>query len=157
MTWRCSKSGGCSCKRTARRARSGAWRIALTGLRNPPFWSGDEREAKFDVFDLKGLLEGFLEQFGLRGVTYARRAESTALFLESATVQLGKNTLGEFGQLSPAVAKQYDLRDAVLLAELNLDLVLSLARRSQPDVQAAAGVSVNPARRGDAGAGGDDA
>jgi phenylalanyl-tRNA synthetase beta chain len=103
--------------------------IALTGLRNPPFWSGEEREAKFDVFDLKGLLEGFFEQCGLRGATYTRRAESTGQYLESATVQLGKNTLGEFGQLSPALARRHDLRDAVLLAELNLDLVLSLARR----------------------------
>jgi phenylalanyl-tRNA synthetase beta chain len=104
--------------------------IALTGLRNPPFWSGEEREAKFDVFDLKGLLEGFFEQCGVRGATYTRRAESTGQYLESATVQLGKNTLGEFGQLSPALAKRHDLRDAVLLAELNLDLVLSLARRN---------------------------
>jgi len=102
--------------------------IALTGQRDPLFWSGEEREAKFDIYDLKGLLEEFLEQFGLRGVNYARRAESTALFLESATVHLGRFQLGEFGQLLPTLARQYDLRDAVLLAELNLDLLL--ARRN---------------------------
>jgi len=102
--------------------------IALTGQRNPLFWSGDEREAKFDIYDLKGLLEEFLEQFGLRGMNYARRTESTALFLESATVHLGRFQLGEFGQLLPPLARQYDLRDAVLLAELNLDLLL--ARRN---------------------------
>src|SRR5260370_6960460 len=61
---------------------------------------------------------------------YSRRPDSTTLYLESATVQLGKNTLGELGQLQPALARQYDLRDAVLLAELNLDLLLSLARRN---------------------------
>jgi len=104
--------------------------IALTGLRNPPYWSGDEREAKFDAFDLKGLVEGFLEEFGLRGMAYSRRPDSTTLYVESATVQLGKNTLGELGQLQPALARQYDLRDAVLLAELNLDVLLSLARRN---------------------------
>jgi len=73
--------------------------IALTGQRNPLFWSGEEREAKFDLYDLKGLLEEFFEQFGLRGMTYARRSESSTLFLESATIQLGKFQLGEFGQL----------------------------------------------------------
>ena len=36
--------------------------------------------------------------------------------------------LGEFGQLSPALAKRYDLRDAVFLAELNFDLLI--ARRN---------------------------
>jgi phenylalanyl-tRNA synthetase beta chain len=103
--------------------------IALTGRRNSAFWSGDDRDAKFDVHDLKGLLEEFLEQFGLRGVTFTRRADSTPLFLESATIALGgKLVLGEAGQLLPALAKKYDLRDGVLLAELNLDLLL--ARRN---------------------------
>lgn len=102
--------------------------LALTGQRNPTFWTGSEREARFDLYDLKGVIEEFLEQFGLRGITYSRRPESTALFLESATVHLGKFLLGELGQLSPALARQYDLRDAVLLAELNLDSLL--ARRS---------------------------
>jgi phenylalanyl-tRNA synthetase beta chain len=102
--------------------------IALTGQRALPFWSGDERDAKFDASDLKGLLEEFLEQFGLRGMTFARQPESTALFLESAVILQGKNQAGEFGLLLPALAKKYDLRDAVLLAELNLDLLL--ARRN---------------------------
>ena len=102
--------------------------IALTGQRASLFWSGDDREAKFDVYDLKGLLEEFLEQFGLRGLNYVRRQEPTALLLESATVNLGRFQLGEFGQLLPPLARQYDLRDAVLLAELNLDLLL--ARRN---------------------------
>jgi phenylalanyl-tRNA synthetase beta chain len=103
--------------------------IALTGQRALPFWSGNERDAKFDACDLKGVLEEFFEQFGLRGMTFARQADpDKSGFLESATIQLGKQTLGEFGQLLPALAKKYDLRDAVLLAELNLDLLL--ARRN---------------------------
>ena len=52
-----------------RHARNAAWPSPSTGQRALPFWTGDEREAKFDVYDLKGLLEEFLEQFGLRGVT----------------------------------------------------------------------------------------
>jgi phenylalanyl-tRNA synthetase beta chain len=102
--------------------------IALTGQRHPLFWSGDEREAKFDIYDLKGLLEEFFEQFGIRGVVFTRRNESTAQFLESATIQIGKLPLGEIGQLLPPLAKRYDLRDPVFLAELNLDQLL--ARRN---------------------------
>ena len=103
--------------------------IALTGQRAANFWSGDEREAKFDAYDLKGLVEEMLEQFGLRGIVFGKRAESTALFLESADVTLGgKLPLGELGQLLPTLAKKYDLRDAVFLAEFNLDLLL--ARRN---------------------------
>jgi phenylalanyl-tRNA synthetase beta chain len=103
--------------------------IALTGQRALNFWSGAERDAKFDGADLKGLVEELLEQFGVRGVAFARRETATGLFLESATITLGgKLPLGEFGLVSPVLAKKYDLRDAVLLAELNLDQLL--ARRN---------------------------
>jgi phenylalanyl-tRNA synthetase beta chain len=103
--------------------------IALTGQRHPQFWSGDDRDAKFDISDLKGLLEEFLEQFGVKPITYTRRAEPTSLLVESATIALGgKLPLGEIGQVTPAVAKRYDLRDAVFVAELNLDQLL--ARRN---------------------------
>ena len=103
--------------------------IAITGRRALAFWSGGERDAKFDAYDLKGLVEDLLEQFGLRGIAFGKRAESTALFLESAAVTLGgKVPLGELGQLLPTLAKKYDLRDAVFLAEFNLDLLL--ARRN---------------------------
>jgi phenylalanyl-tRNA synthetase beta chain len=96
--------------------------IALTGRRAPAFWSGDDRDAKFDALDIKGIVEELLEHFGLRGIAFGKRAESTALFLESAGITLGgKLPLGELGQLLPALAKKYDLRDAVFLAELRLD------------------------------------
>jgi phenylalanyl-tRNA synthetase beta chain len=96
--------------------------VALTGQRSPAFWSGDDRDAKFDAMDLKGIVEDVLEHFGLRGIQFGKRAEPSALFLESAAITLGgKLPLGELGQLLPALAKQYDLRDAVFLAELRLD------------------------------------
>lgn len=103
--------------------------IALTGQRAAPFWGGSERGAKCDVHDLKGLLEEFLDQFGVRGVQYLRRSQSSATLVESAAVLLGgKRELGEFGQLAPALARRHDLRDAVLLAELDLDELI--ARRN---------------------------
>lgn len=102
--------------------------VAVTGQRHPLFWSGAERDARFDLYDLKGILEEFLEQFGVRGISYARSAGGTSFWLESATVNLGKFQLGQFGQLSPILARQYDLRDPVLLAELNLHILL--ARRN---------------------------
>lgn len=104
------------------------WRvaIALTGARQPAFWSGEDRDALYDILDLKGIVEDVIEHFGLRGVAYTRRPAPTAQFLESATVSLGgKVPLGELGQLQPAVARKHDLRDAVLLAEFDLDQLIS--------------------------------
>jgi len=102
--------------------------VALTGQRNPLFWTGTERDAKFDIHDLKGVIEEFFDHFGMRSVNFSRRTVSTSLFLESATIHLGKFQLGEFGQLLPILARKYNLRDPVLLAELNLDVLL--ARRN---------------------------
>ena len=99
--------------------------IALTGERNPAFWAGTDRGAKFDLADLKGRLDEFLEHYGLRGIQFQRRADNLGPWLESADIALGgKRVIGELGQLSPVLAKQYDLRDPVLLAELNLDLLI---------------------------------
>ena len=103
--------------------------IAITGRRAQDFWTGADRDARCDVHDLKGMVEEVLEHFGLRGVAFDKRAESTPLFLESAAIALGgKLALGEMGQLLPALAKKHDLRDTVFLAELRLDELL--ARRN---------------------------
>jgi len=106
--------------------------IALTGARALSFWSGGERDAKYDAMDLKGIVEDLLEHFGLRGVQFNRRPESAGLFLESAGVALGgKLPLGELGQLLPTLAKQHDLRDAVFLAELRLDELIARGNRDR--------------------------
>jgi phenylalanyl-tRNA synthetase beta chain len=103
--------------------------VAMTGRRALNFWSGSERDAKFDVYDLKGVVEEFLEQFGVRGVTFAKQPETSPLFLESAAISLGGRVpLGELGQLPPGLAKKHDLRDPVFLAELNLNQLI--ARRN---------------------------
>lgn len=112
------------------RVREG-WRlaVALTGRRSPVFWSGEDRDALFDAADLKGILEDAFERLGLKGVSWVGRAAPEGWFLESAQVLFGgKLALGDLGQLQPRLAKAYDLRDPVLLAELDLDQIL--ARRN---------------------------
>lgn len=103
--------------------------ITVTGQADPTFWQGNDRNAKYDVFDLKGMLEEFLETFGIRGITITRNTSPSEFFLESAAVALGgKLPLGTFGQLMPALARKYDLRDPVFVAELDLGELL--ARRN---------------------------
>jgi phenylalanyl-tRNA synthetase beta chain len=105
--------------------------IGLTGLRNAPFWTGEDREAQYDLHDLKGMLEEFFEEFGVRGISFVRRDAPTSLFVESAAITMGKTQVGELGQLLPAIARQHALRDAALLAEINLDLMLSRRNASR--------------------------
>ena len=88
----------------------------------------------------------------MRGQSYVRKPEAGSLFLEAAVVQLGKQPLGEFGQLSPLLAKRYDLRDATLLAELNYDLLLA-RRNPSRSFKILTGVSLHSTRRRHVGAG----
>jgi phenylalanyl-tRNA synthetase beta chain len=108
--------------------------IVLSGLRSLRFWVGEDRDAKFDCFDLKGIVEEFLEQFGIRGVFYKKLNLPHDLYLESAEVSIGgKLTLGRIGQIHPRCFddfRSYDhkIRDHVFVAEFNLDLLF--ARRN---------------------------
>jgi len=96
--------------------------LLLTGTRNAAFWQGEN--TKVDVSDLKGVVEGLLESLGVYGVEFVRREEEGLLFLESAELRMGKQTIGQMGQLLPTLGKGYEAREAVYLAEMNLDALL---------------------------------
>ena len=69
-------------------------------------------------------MEELLESLGVFGVQFARRETPTTLMLESAEIQMGKQVIGQLGHLQPALGKRYEAREAVYLAELNLDVLL---------------------------------
>lgn len=105
--------------------------IALTGNRYAAFWEGPERNATCDIFDLKGILEEFFDHFGVREILFQSVPEPSPLFLESAELRQDHLTFGCIGQMQPVLARQYDLRDPVFLAELNLDLLVGQRSRQR--------------------------
>ena len=98
--------------------------IVLTGRRTVLFHEGAERDAINEFADLKGIIEEFAEQFGMRGMSCERHDESGNFFIESGNVKLGNAAVGTIGQLSPLLARRYDLKYPVFLAEFDLGLVL---------------------------------
>jgi len=74
---------------------------AASPLRSPgsalPFWSGSERDAKFDACDLKGSWRIFRAIRSARDDVHAPSGKHRAV-LESAVILQGKNQVGEFGQ-----------------------------------------------------------
>lgn len=105
--------------------------LVLSGARVAGFWSGTERDEKIDLYDLRGVLEELFERLGLRGLVISPQTGPSGCFLQSASVQLGKFSMGEFGQLNPLVARKYDVREAVFAAELNLEMLLARSNRSR--------------------------
>jgi phenylalanyl-tRNA synthetase beta chain len=99
--------------------------LTLTGRRGLTFWRGEDREARCDFYDLKGVLEVFFRHFGVRGVVYEKPSAPGSFYAQHAILRWGKQSLGVIGLLHPMLAKAYDLRDAVLVAELSVDLLIS--------------------------------
>ncbi len=120
------------------------WRlaIAMTGARANQFWSGTERDAKLDLADLKGVLEELLSELGVRGVQWIKEQIPVPTYLQQASIVIGKQPAGTIAQLSPVIARKYDLRDSVLVAELGLDFTLSRRNPSKSFTSLAAFPSV---------------
>jgi phenylalanyl-tRNA synthetase beta chain len=90
--------------------------LAVTGRRDPDSWELVVRNAKMDVFDVKGALEELADNLGVAGLTFT-----------GESVAAGEKILGSMKQIPAAQAKKMDLRDAVFVAELELAPLLAAA------------------------------
>ncbi|MCS1410812.1 MAG: Phenylalanine--tRNA ligase beta subunit [Verrucomicrobia subdivision 3 bacterium] len=116
--------GSVFCLRKGEPAEERRLVLAMTGSRFPSSWANGNGGGDFDIFDLKGRLESLLDALGVRGLQWRREDEADPVFVEEGRVLLGKQVIGQFGQLQPVLASNLDLKKAVLLAELDLDLIL---------------------------------
>ena len=99
--------------------------ILMTGRRRPVTWTGDVSNAMLDYFDLKGVVDGLLEALKVENVKFLRAEHPTFHPGRSATLHVGKNNIGSFGELHPIVARNFGLTEApVLVAEFDLDTLL---------------------------------
>ncbi|HOB86219.1 MAG TPA: phenylalanine--tRNA ligase subunit beta [Bacillota bacterium] len=99
--------------------------LAATGAVTEPNWSGGGRQA--DFYLVKGVLEALFRKLGLGSVDF-RPLESPFLHpTRAAGLFLEGEELGYLGELHPEVATDWDLRQAVIVAELNGELLFSRA------------------------------
>ncbi|MGE5550204.1 MAG: phenylalanine--tRNA ligase subunit beta [Bacteroidota bacterium] len=99
----------------------------LTGSMQPRGWA--EKPRAVDFYDLKGLMEAFLEGMGLSGVSFiAARHPSLHPGRSAALSGPDGKTIGYLGEAHPRVAAAFDLRGQVYLYELNLDALSNLVR-----------------------------
>jgi phenylalanyl-tRNA synthetase beta chain len=82
----------------------------------------DERD--FDVFDVKKDFIDVVEIFGLKPESLQISAFEAPKYYHPhrfAAFKLGKNLLGYFGEIHPAIAKKFDLKNRVNLFEIFVD------------------------------------
>ncbi len=98
--------------------------FALTGQRNESSWQ--HQQDMVDFYDIKGAVETILENCGLKDYKIEHSAASFLHSGQAAQVKVGERVLGHFGQLSPALRDEFKFKQQIFIAELSMDLLLSL-------------------------------
>jgi phenylalanyl-tRNA synthetase beta chain len=105
--------------------------IAMTGLRETATWD-DPDSSQVDFFDVKGRIEMFLNGLQYSGVAFAPTGDIVYLHPgKAALVSVAGQAIGVLGELHPVVAQKYGFSAPVLVADLDLDVLQSIA----PDYQ----------------------
>jgi phenylalanyl-tRNA synthetase beta chain len=103
----------------------GIWMTGLTAVDN---WHSAER--KLDFFDLKAYLINILKVCGLAyGETQS--IENDKDFAFGLSLDLNGWHLAEFGMLSPALVREWGIKQPVFHARLNADALLSVSEGAQ--------------------------
>jgi phenylalanyl-tRNA synthetase beta chain len=106
----------------------------LAGAARPPGWRDAEPRGA-DFFVAKGVLQGVLDT--LRAPWTVRAPEQPEPFLHpgrAATILVNGRPAGWLGEIHPAIAADWDLRDTVAAFELDLDAVPETAATVYQDV-----------------------
>lgn len=96
----------------------------LMGQKNTENWYGQPE--KFDIYDLKGVLEEFFEILTLE---VAFKPYSEEPFLKrglSFDLYLGEEKIGFAGEVKTSILKSFDLKTNVLVGEINLEKILKI-------------------------------
>lgn len=103
--------------------------IAMCGRRWPGAW--DQKSAEvFDFYDLKGILEAFLEALHIQEYRFEPHAHASFHPTKCARLIIGESAVGWLGEAHPDVRRAYHLPEMpVLAADLDADALYNLAPR----------------------------
>jgi phenylalanyl-tRNA synthetase beta chain len=100
--------------------------IALTGPRGAANWDQPDT-APFDFYDVKGVVNGLLNDLGLWQLDYQVGQHPSFHPGKCTKVMLGDQQIGVLGELHPQVHAQYNFgKYAVMVATINLDTLYTL-------------------------------
>lgn len=97
---------------------SGLW----TGARFDTSWHGSE--ANCDFYDMKGVIEGFLQSLKIENLTFTMMLSDACTYTRpgyTAEVYVDKQCIGIVGELHPQVLENFELNQTAFVFDLNLD------------------------------------
>jgi len=102
--------------------------VALSGLNQPLQWGINNR--KVDFYDLKGIVEHFLQSFECEGYIIAAGNFNSEIFgSEYAMINYSGKMIGEFGVISTRIAKAYEIDEEVFVWYIYLEPIYSMERK----------------------------
>ncbi len=95
------------------------------GLSGDKHWSGQEANRPVDVYDAKADLLATLARIGAPVANLQTTYEAPSYFHpgRSAALRMGKDILGVFGEIHPAILEELDIDQAVVAFEINLESI----------------------------------
>jgi phenylalanyl-tRNA synthetase beta chain len=95
--------------------------FALTGKERDYFWR--DAYSEYDFFDIKGILEGLMERFGL-DFSINRSEEPFLNSNRAADIFMDEQKIGWIGEIKEEVLKTYEIEQKVYCAELRFDIII---------------------------------
>lgn len=81
-------------------------------------WTSQARAVTF--FDLKGAVEELFSDLGIERVSFVEAGDKLFSRAASATIEISGERIGVIGQISPRIAKNFDIKDKVFAAEIDM-------------------------------------
>jgi phenylalanyl-tRNA synthetase beta chain len=94
--------------------------LFATGNTTAENWKTKQRPNDFFIF--KGNIEAVIERLGLQKIIAL--PSNSSLFSEAVSLQIGNDTLVEFGVVKKSITKHFDIKQEVFYADFNWNLVL---------------------------------
>lgn len=95
--------------------------LFVTGNRNQESWTNTQKPT--DFFLCKGYVNAVLERLGIQK-TQSRPVISD-VFSEGVAISLGTDILVEYGVVKKSILKHFDIKQEVLFADFNWDIILN--------------------------------
>lgn len=96
--------------------------IYLTGNTQSEYWGAAAQKTTF--FQLKGVVETLFERLGLKDIKALPLEENDAIASEGFRWQLGDTLIGTIGVVKGKVLKNFSIKQEVLVADLNWEVIL---------------------------------
>ncbi len=98
--------------------------IILTGNRTPHFWN--QQNEKVDFFDLKGIVENLLENYGIKKTSFIPSNLQSFHPYKQALIQSNEMQIGILGEIHPKTLSVLNLSKPLFFAQINLHPLFDL-------------------------------